>query len=242
MSLVIYASELAAVIGYNKYKPIDEALLEVLKRNKPDIYQKALNRNKKKEININKVINDLKLENVVENAIKSENKVELEKIVNKFDKNDKTEKEVISFIYKSRGINEEDKIVDKHEKVSKKKVNKRNSQLYKYVVNNCITLMGRCDGIQKDDDDKNVIVEVKNRQKWFFFPIYEKIQINVYMMMTGIHKCTFIQRLHGVDKTDTYTFDSELWEDIESRLINTYNRMNVIYENEEEQDKLFEYL
>ena len=74
MSLVIYASELAAVIGHNKYKPVDEALLEVLKRNKPDIYQKALMRNNIKEVDVKKVIKDLKLDAVVDKAIKSKNK------------------------------------------------------------------------------------------------------------------------------------------------------------------------
>ena len=76
MNLVIYASELAAVIGLNQYKSVEESTVQVLKRNKPNIYKNALNRNKYNEINVEKIIKELKLTSVVENGIKSINSEE----------------------------------------------------------------------------------------------------------------------------------------------------------------------
>ena len=73
MKLVLYASELAAVIGMHTYKSVAEALIEVLKRNYPDVYIKALKRNRVKEMSINTVIDDLKLKDVVKKAIHSKN-------------------------------------------------------------------------------------------------------------------------------------------------------------------------
>ena len=119
------------------------------------------------------------------------------------------------------------------------KVTKRNTQLYKMNIGNVITLMGRCDGVQEVDDE-NVIIEVKNRQKWFFYPIYEKVQIHAYMAMTKINKCILIQRLHGVDKKDFHGFEMEFWEEIETRLIDLYEKFNIICTDSNEQDKLFE--
>ena len=145
-------------------------------------------------------------------------------MVSTLDKNDKHQKEVLSHIYKSRGINEEEKIVNKHQKQTKHKVVHRNNILYKLTVGN-VTLMGRCDGIQ-EIDGKKVIVEVKNRMKQFFNPIYEKVQIHAYMAMTEINDCVVIQHLHGEDKTDNYSFDSEFWAEIELKLINYYEYFN----------------
>ena len=159
--------------------------------------------------------------------------------MSKLDKNNKEQQEVISHIQKSRGVKEEDKIINSHQEQTKKKVVKRNSVLYKLVIGNVITLMGRCDGIQEMKDGKQVIVEVKNRRKWFFYPVYEKVQIHAYMAMTGIHDCILVQNLHGVEKKDCHSFEKEFWNDIESKLVNYYEYFNKVCESEEEQDKLF---
>ena len=57
--------------------------------------------------------------------------------------------------------------------------------------------MGRCDGIQTLEDGTQTIVEVKNRQKYFFYPLYEKVQVHAYMALTGLNHCTFIQQLNN---------------------------------------------
>lgn len=121
-----------------------------------------------------------------------------------------------SSVSKKRGINEESKILDSYEKVSGKKITKRNSSMY-YTKIKGITIGGRIDGFDEKD---NKLVEVKNRTYKLFntIPIYEKVQCEIYMKMLNIDSCVHIERFNGMDIKKEYKSNPLIVEKIEKGL------------------------
>jgi hypothetical protein len=68
-----------------------------------------------------------------------------------------------------------------------------------------VIVMGRVDGMV----DANQIVEVKNRAAHFFdvLPLYERVQVQLYMWLTGAETCLFVQRLDGDMREELVPYD-----------------------------------
>lgn len=111
-----------------------------------------------------------------------------------------------------RGIQAEEKILDK----SDVKVTRRNDCLYyfKHLYPNGHTIIigGKIDGFDQDNEQ---IVEVKNRRNRFLgMPTYEKVQCEIYMKMLNVNKCHFIEQFNNDSQTHEYTHDPNLWTSI----------------------------
>lgn len=269
VNLYINASDVAAAIGENKYKPAIE------------IYQKIIDRRtkSKEEIEVSNfelstdsvealvaTTNDLELieksKKIQERtiAIKKENPVDLKEKLSeiKFEENvitkkavekifesavtqkdDKTsismEKEKIQQIKKiiniedvekltravkshvntERGTRDEERIIEKHEKISGSTVTDRNEKMFYLKIGSWV-VGGKIDGF---DEKEHRLVEVKRRRnRHLGCPIYEKIQIEIYMRMLGVDHALHIEEYNQIQKTTEYKSNAKLWKKIEDGL------------------------
>jgi hypothetical protein len=224
-SLLIYASELAACLNRNKYKSVNECTRLIWTRYDSESYNSALMRNElEPEESVEKILessgvkesiqllirendqkNSLKLEDEIKKVFQDSNdsNVELDK---------KLMNQVKSFIHTSKGTRDEEKSLDLVQEETGIAIEQRNSKFYKKKINEKVSVGGRVDGIQSD----GTLVEMKNRQYRFFnvVPIYEKIQVHVYMFLTDRQECKLIESFRGKTKTTMITFDQNLWDSI----------------------------
>lgn len=111
----------------------------------------------------------------------------------------------------NRGINEEESILNTHEKNTGTQITQRNAAFYTLIVNDDIKIVGAIDGYSKEEG----LVEVKNRRNRFLgMPEYEMVQCEVYMKMLKIENCVHIERFNGNDRATNYGHDPGLWEKV----------------------------
>lgn len=222
--LRIRASEVAGYIGKNEYVEIDVLILKIWKNMNYESLQKALKRNSLEIKELNKNNYDKKS---TSNIYKYNNYKR-------------------STINTKNGIDKEKSTIEIFEDKKKVTVNNKNDKIYntfinkpynKLIIHNVI-LNGAVDGIVNNE----YIVEIKNRQKRFFdeIPIYEKIQIIVYMKLLKLYKCYHVQRFKDdiIITEIKYTKEefSKEWEEIETGLIKFIEYFEKIYFSEEFQD------
>lgn len=222
--LRIRASEVAGYIGKNEYVEIDVLILKIWKNMNYESLQKALKRNSLeiKELNKNNydkksTSNIYKYNNYKRSTINTKNGLD-------------KEKSTIEIFEDKKKV----KVDNKNDKIYNTYINKPYNKL---IIHNVI-LNGAVDGIV----DNEYIVEIKNRQKRFFdeIPIYEKIQIIVYMKLLKLYKCYHVQRFKDdiIITEIKYTKEefSKEWEEIETGLIKFIEYFEKIYFSEEFQD------
>lgn len=215
--LRIRASEVSGYIGKNEYVEIDMLILKLWKNMNYESLQKALKRNSLEIKELNKYNYDKK---------STSNTYKYNKYKN-------------STINTKNGLDKEKSTIEIFENQKNVIVNNKNDKIYntfinkpydKLIIHN-ILLNGAVDGIVNDE----YIVEIKNRQKRFFneIPIYEKIQIIVYMKLLKLYKCYHVQRFKDdiIITEIKYTKDefSKEWEDIEIGLIKFIEYFEKIY-------------
>jgi hypothetical protein len=85
-----------------------------------------------------------------------------------------------------------------------------------------ILVGGKPDGIITDNKEGLVITEVKNRQNRLFrtVPIYEMIQVQIYMWLFRASKCIFRENYHGDHWSTTIDYDPVMIETIQKDLVN----------------------
>lgn len=222
--LRIRASEVAGYIGKNEYVEIDVLILKIWKNMNYESLQKALKRNSLeiKELNKNNydkksTSNIYKYNNYKRSTINTKNGLD-------------KEKSTIEIFEDKKKV----KVDNKNDKIYNTYINKPYNKL---IIHNVI-LNGAVDGIVNNE----YIVEIKNRQKRFFdeIPIYEKIQIIVYMKLLKLYKCYHVQRFKDdiIITEIKYTKEefSKEWEEIEIGLIKFIEYFEKIYFSEEFQD------
>jgi hypothetical protein len=225
--IMIFASELAACLGQNRYTTINETVSKIWKRVDLDSYKTASKRNTVIE---KKTINETLNENVLlKESISKEffekkklhvgNSIEMEKKITQIFEtinepvNVDLIKDIKSFIQTTRGTRDEDSSLNDLEKKKGVEIEKRNNKLYiKTIVTDfgeSFLLAGRVDGITKNGE----LVEMKNRQYKFFkeIPIYEKIQIHAYMFLTDKQSIQFVQNFNDESVSEVVTFDLDFW-------------------------------
>lgn len=121
-------------------------------------------------------------------------------------------------IRQRHGSSRENCHLNHFEKVTSISVVNRNNHLYKKklfdikakAVEVEVLLIGQVDGITSD---MTTVVETKYRRNCFFevIPIYEKVQLEGYMYLTGLTKAIHIQNYEGNQKLTNYNQDSKLW-------------------------------
>uniref|UniRef100_A0A6C0J7F8 Uncharacterized protein n=1 Tax=viral metagenome TaxID=1070528 RepID=A0A6C0J7F8_9ZZZZ len=133
------------------------------------------------------------------------------------------EKEANGDIVKARGNRDENLILDAYEKTENVVVEERNTRhlrldMGKYVIT------GRTDGWVAS---KNRVVDAKNRQrKWPTVPVYDIVQLRVYMKMIGCPDSEIAERFtDGTTRNTVYTNDPKEWARIQSDLEEAVERL-----------------
>ena len=226
-----FVSEIAALIGKNKYKTESEALRIVWKRNNPIEYEQALklSQQEDKEEAIEKVLVETGatelLNKILNDSTDEKKQIEcltktiqkqgcLQKISKKMIQ--EVQKEVVSKINKKRGIDGEEGGIGRYEKKYKRAVTKRNDQLYRYEGKNFI-IAGKIDGI---NEETNTLIEHKHRRNRLFnwVPAYEKIQILTYLKLTSLSKAQLVQDYQGEIKVHDILWSEDDWKKIDESL------------------------
>jgi hypothetical protein len=226
MRVVLKASNVAAMLGRNRYKPRSEVLDELWKKYAPskftgktkhDIAEEAL----KVSIDARAIVESaLKVETKDSSQVQKVFKVAKDAI--NFDPklNNEQKAEVIehlrSKVYTSHGTRSEDKTSDKVEADEGARL-VRDDSFYqlevcklgdaKYVV------MGKIDRIEERPDGSKVLVEIKNRTNRLFrsVPEYEFIQVQVYLQMLGLVHARVVEQYNNQVMSHDVTRDEEIW-------------------------------
>ena len=250
--LRIYASELAACLGRNRYVHPQETAAAMWERNFPLSFIAALRRNPNyaPPVPIEVKVEELNLKEKVTEAIKASTPQLVEKILGEILKMEKVTpdvaSEITSLIFTTRGSEKEEISLDKFQVDINKKVLLRNTNKYikeiTYGDDKTVQLTGKVDGITED----NVLVEMKNRQRKFFdkIPEYEKIQMHAYMAMTGIYmyvtegikECHYVQSFKDETRSEVLNFDNEFWRNIEEEIVIFAGIMDILKEDIQLQD------
>lgn len=251
--ITIYASELAACIGSNRYRPAEEVAKNVWCRADPEGYRKALIRNDTTDPElIMDTLENLRLTEKAQNIIGSHAdslKNDLGSFVDEHQKDLEAKeidlKDITSYIHTQRGKILEDDSLQRLERALNVSIRDRNAKFYRRYLDFTVgngksekyVLGGKVDGITED----GYLVEVKNRQYRLFqeMPIYEKVQIHAYMFLTGIVECKFVQSYKGEDVTTLETFDYEFWDDVKQKCTSFVQSIYMLMSDIDLQDAFF---
>ena len=153
-------------------------------------------------------------------------------------------KDIRSEVNTQKGQKLEKKLTDRLEKTSGKSVHHRNTQTYtmQLQVSSClVTIRGRVDGLQTDESTGElVVVETKSRKNVLFrtIPLYEKIQMEVYMRLVGCNRAILNQHMQYEKTSDIdnplstlyYSRDNKLWDrvlkglEVYVKILQTYTK------------------
>ena len=139
--------------------------------------------------------------------------------------------EVCGEVRKKRGLNTENTILDTYETDNNVKVEERNTKTFRKTYDD-YKLIGRTDGYVAEHKR---IVDSKARTRWWpEVPLYDEIQLRVYMELSGCLETELIESFpDGRVRTTKYLNSSEKWQAIESEIKNAVKKMNRAIENED---------
>lgn len=196
MVLRIKASDVAAIIGLNPYRTRDDVLTEYT----------GLCTHTEREFTDELFHQPVEVQREVRSALEKSKVCDIpvptfeSPVIQEYVKHE---------VYKNNGTHREGKTKKDHGVTP-------DSKRYTMNITEDVTLVGYIDG-RKD----NCIVEIKNRQRRLFHkvPLYENIQCQVYMKLTGVHECIFIEQYGSDSNTFHLTFSESQWDDIFQGLV-----------------------
>jgi hypothetical protein len=126
-------------------------------------------------------------------------------------------------VAKKRGLQNEDKILNTYEADKKVVVTERNTKMLRMDKEEFI-LVGRTDGFVAE---LNRVVDSKDRTTyWKTVPVYDEIQLRVYMHMMDAKDAELVEKFpNGTKRNTVFENDPEIWADIEANLRLTTRRM-----------------
>jgi len=126
-------------------------------------------------------------------------------------------------VAKKRGLQNEDKILNTYEADKKVVVTERNTKMLRMDKEEFI-LVGRTDGFVAE---LNRVVDSKDRTTyWKTVPVYDEIQLRVYMHMMDAKDAELVEKFpNGTKRNTVFENDAEIWADIEANLRLTTRRM-----------------
>lgn len=249
------ASKVAAFIGLNRYQPPSEVMYSLLKKD-PTLKQKIAGIEEAHSRRpFNTVLSDIVREPVIRGCIAEglrqckgaddlapilesvRNKTRLV-LGNRYEEESRERliTEVAGRVNKRRGLQNENTILDSYETTNDVKVTERNTKLLKMSFPT-FRLIGRIDGFVASE---NKIVDSKDRTRmWDAVPVYDEIQMRVYMKLTGAVQAELIERFpNGTVRLTKFDNEVEKWNTIEKEIESGVQRMRAICENEEELKEL----
>jgi hypothetical protein len=242
MSIYINASDIAAFSGHNKYAKDYEVLEKFARYNSrvceqyglcKDVSESALEREFKR-LSVDeqeqikkecKIDADIGAETVLAAIRESAGVVENSQIKNAIvrDQTMQNGKEKESVNLNDLEKKENIKIVQRNASFMKKNLCDLTTQDgQKYVV----VVGGKVDGIV---EETSTLVETKNRQRRLFgeIPLYEKVQLEMYMFLTDTRSIMHIEHYGGQSNKTLYNADSAFFDEIVKNCKDYLNRLLV---------------
>ena len=254
----ISASKVAALIGLNKYQSPHEVMYDLLNKYEPikakiqtiQINERRIPTSKLKYAvlatpaiknivnigikicvgltDITEVLKDVERQaRVVVNLRHSELPAEFREVL---------VSEVCGEVRKKRGLNTENAILNTYETDNNVKVEERNTKTFRKDYSD-YKLIGRTDGYVAEHKR---IVDSKARTRWWpEVPMYDEIQLRVYMELSGCEETELIESFpDGRVRTTKYLNSPEKWGAIETEIKDAVKKMNIMIENEDALRKL----
>ena len=224
--VIIKASDVAACIGRHRYKPRDEVLNEIWKKNWPETFtgltkkdqaERALSASDEARQVLRKALevqarDSSHVQKLVEEA---RTKVNLDPKLSAAQKAEVIE-HVRSQVFTTHGTRSEDRTSDKVSADEKTRL-VRDDAFYTWDI--CVigetkfVICGKIDRIEERPDGSRVLVEIKNRTNRLFrnVPEYEFIQIQVYLQMLGLVHARLVEQYNNQVLSHDVTRDEETW-------------------------------
>jgi hypothetical protein len=227
--VVIRASDVAACIGLNPYKPAAEVRDEIWKKNWPetftgrtksDLANDALGRSHQSR----KVLAEaLAVRADDSEAAQTNFETARAKIVADTSLTEDDRGKIIEHLrsrcYTSHGTRSEDKTAVKVTSDTGATL-VRDNAFYNLPVIELdgvqYVITGKIDRIEVGDDGSRTLVEIKNRTRGFFKSLrdYENVQVQVYLKMLGLIHAKLIEQYNSSTNTITVDRDEEYWENV----------------------------
>lgn len=264
MTIYYHSSKVASILGINYYTNIEEYIdlfIDYLYKYQEDLKENDIDKNAikfcTKEQNItNKLnkagINEDKQKEILDIYTNSDNiknvdelhseTKKVEKILSKLtpDETKKILPNIQSKLNCSYGTNNEDNAIKLYTKLTNNEVYECNDKLLKIECNN-FYICGKIDG-KTMINDKEYIVEIKNRKNHFYdnIPKYENIQLILYTKLCNNNDICFIQKLSKeiqIKYINNLDSDDIVYNDIVNNLEQFNNLIIKLQNNEDERHK-----
>ena len=227
--ITLRASDVAAIIGRNRYKPRREVFDDMWKKYAPQTFTGKTKRDKAEEALSASETTRAVFATALNTRAKDSTEVQkifseaLEK-VNLDTKLSETQKaEVVdhlrSKVYTTHGTRSEDVTSTKVEAEQGVKWSKDNAFYTHEVCDICgkkYVLVGKIDRIEERPDGSRVLVEIKNRTNRLFGKVvdYEMIQVQVYLHMLGLVHARLVEQYNNQVLSHDITRDEEMWVNV----------------------------
>jgi hypothetical protein len=94
-------------------------------------------------------------------------------------------------------------------------------------------LVGRIDGYV--ESEKRIVDSKERTREWPTVPLYDEIQMRIYMIMTDAREAELVERFpNGTTRHTKYTNDADKWNSLRSAIERAVQKLNTAIENEEE--------
>jgi len=227
--IVLKASEVAAILGRNQYKPRHEVFNELWKKYSPatftgktkkDRAEEALSASDSARVVLASALNSRAKDSAEVQKIYAE---ALEKVNSDTKLNATQKAEVVehlrSKVYTTHGTRSEDKTAEKVAVAEGVKWTKDNS-FYTYDVceigTDKFVVVGKIDRIEERPDGSKVLIEIKNRTNRLFGRVveYEMIQVQMYLQMLGLVHARLVEQYNTQVLSHDITRDEEMWSNV----------------------------
>lgn len=220
--IVLKASDVAAMIGRNRYKKPNEVANNLWAKYSPKTFkgqtveQIALSAISECPVSKSLLIDTQKFKSTDSSSVEQKYRAVTRQLVDncqlESSKMNAVRDHLRKTLYTEHGISHEDKTAEMNPNFI------RDDTFYKYKVctieGTVYELVGRVDRLVKDIDGNLTIVEIKNRANGLFRNVrdYENIQCQTYMEMLNLNSCQLIEQYN--EKSGTYHIlrNKEEWD------------------------------
>jgi hypothetical protein len=227
--VVIKASDVAAVLGLNPFKPVKEVRDEIWKKyfpetfsgqTKTDAAHEALAKSQEAQKALSAALNVQAKDSTEAQATFEEarTKIMADASLGAEDRQ-KIIDHVRSRCYTTHGTRSEDRTADKVESEEGATLIRDNATYSLAVASlgdHDFVVSGRIDRLEISPEGSRTLVEIKNRTRGLFRCVrdYENVQIQVYLHMLGLVRAKLIEQYNQKTNTIEITRDEELWDNV----------------------------
>jgi 1,2-phenylacetyl-CoA epoxidase PaaB subunit len=224
--IVLKASEIAAIIGRNQYKPRQDVLNEMWKKYSPVTFKGLTKKDKayvalsasenaREALNSARAVHTKSSDEVASVFVNAKAKIEADEKLSTTQKAEVTDF-IRSQIYTGHGTRSEDRTADKVVADTGVRL-ERDDAFHTIPVcqldDNNFVIVGKIDRIEVGPDGDRTLVEIKNRTNRLFKRVvdYENIQIQVYLQMLGLVHARLVEQYNNQVESHNVDRDDELW-------------------------------